>query len=138
MHLWTAMAESESDVRGAGRERLDPSTSLSGDLKESFYLALDGGQSYPGPLERGRGRERVAAFLGSCKRVVDTILVGFARALELEDAFFFAANHNGALDRLRLIHYPPAPVAVAGAEQDAGSGSIRAGSHSDYVSVVSQ
>ncbi|MCO5584469.1 hypothetical protein L7F22_038397 [Adiantum nelumboides] len=46
------------------------------------------------------------------------------------DSDHFASKHHAEDDRLRLIHYPPASVA------EGESGSIRAGSHSDYGSLT--
>lgn len=127
------------------QESLDPSSQSDGDLKESFYLAglarSEGGpaeaearyrpptQALPPTLIAHK--QAIAAFIEKCKGVCDTILAGFAEAIDLP-ARFFVDSHHGQHDRLRLIHYPPAPVSQA----SSSAASIRAGSHSDYGSCT--
>lgn len=130
------------------RESLDPNSKSDGDLKESFYLAdlarAKGGskeaqeqhrppaQHLPPTLEPHR--EEIANFIEKCKGVCDTVLSGFAEAIDLPSGYFLD-SHHGQHDRLRLIHYPPAPVSSDN-EQGSFSLSIRAGSHSDYGSCT--
>lgn len=126
------------------QERLDP-TRAGGDLKESFYLAglarTESGSSPAPPQYQPpsqilpptlqQHRESIATFIEKCKAICDTVLAGFAEAIDLPSRYF-ADSHHGQHDRLRLIHYPPAPVS-SGAS---ASTSIRAGSHSDYGSCT--
>lgn len=113
------------------RDRLDLSNSAAeqGDFKESFYIARlspEPRQTLPPALHAYH--DSLNRFFEACKRVCAILLRGFARALGLDDGFF-ASRHHAIEDRLRLIHYPPAPVAAI------DSTSIRAGAHSDYVRV---
>ncbi|KAJ1021150.1 hypothetical protein NDA16_003936 [Ustilago loliicola] len=130
------------------QESLDPNSKSDGDLKESFYLAglarAEGGskeaeaqhrppaQHLPFTLEQHR--EEIAGFIEKCKGVCDTVLSGFAEAIDLPSRYFLD-SHYGYYDRLRLIHYPPAPVSRNDGKESS-SLSIRAGSHSDYGSCT--
>ncbi|EST08208.1 Non-hem dioxygenase N-terminal domain protein [Kalmanozyma brasiliensis GHG001] len=126
------------------QERLDP-TQAGGDLKESFYLAglartASGSSPAPPqyqppsqllPPSLAEHESSIAAFIEKCKSICDTVLAGFAEAIDLPSRYF-VDSHHGQHDRLRLIHYPPAPVSTAAS----ASMSIRAGSHSDYGSCT--
>ncbi|CDU23590.1 related to oxidoreductase [Sporisorium scitamineum] len=126
-------------------ERLDTDSKAGGDLKESFYLAglarAEGGLSpaeerYRPPSQLlpptlSQHKHALATFIEKCKGVCDTVLAGFAEAIDLPSRYF-VDSHHGQHDRLRLIHYPPTPVS----SDDAATTSIRAGSHSDYGSCT--
>lgn len=130
------------------QERLDPKSKAEGDLKESFYLAglsrAEGGSStveeqYRPPSQTlpptlSQHREAIATFIEKCKGVCDTVLAGFAEAIDLPTRYF-ADSHHGQHDRLRLIHYPPTAVCDSSTDTSATT-SIRAGSHSDYGSCT--
>ncbi|CAD6914612.1 unnamed protein product [Tilletia laevis] len=120
------------------QERLDESRSTSaGDLKESFYLGdgLDPAgegkvqQLLPPTLERSR--TDLQALWQESRRVAIEVLNGFAKVIGIENDFF-TPHHTGGLDRLRLIHYPPAPSTLQQSEE----GDIRASQHSDYGSCT--
>lgn len=130
------------------QESLDPSSKSDGDLKESFYLArlarAEGGDlqaeeryrppAQPLPPTLSAHKEAISAFIEKCKDVCDTMLSGFAEAIDLPSSYF-TDSHHGQHDRLRLIHYPPTPVSQGNAPCSS-TGSIRAGSHSDYGSCT--
>ncbi|KAJ1023741.1 hypothetical protein NDA18_004724 [Ustilago nuda] len=130
------------------QESLDPNSMSDGDLKESFYLVglaraergskqveeQDRPPAQNLPPTLAARQEEIAGFIEKCKGLCDTVLSGFAEAIGLPSRYFLE-SHHGQHDRLRLIHYPPAPVSNSNGE--AGSNlSIRAGSHSDYGSCT--
>jgi len=124
---WTPIAQ----------ERLDESrVSSAGDLKESFYVGqgiIAGQDSQPLPPSLDASRSHLSELWQESRRVVLELLDGFASVLGVERGFF-TPDHTGGLDRLRLIHYPPAPLSATHAEDDEGD--IRASQHSDYGSCT--
>ncbi|KAE8230342.1 hypothetical protein CF326_g4661 [Tilletia indica] len=121
------------------QERLDESrTSSAGDLKESFYVG-DGivSQAGTGTTQQGlppsleRSRNDLEGLWQESRRVALEVLEGFAKAIGIQKGFF-TPHHTGGLDRLRLIHYPPAPATLKQTEE----GDIRASQHSDYGSCT--
>ncbi|KDN44723.1 Clavaminate synthase-like protein [Tilletiaria anomala UBC 951] len=113
-------------------EKLDPTKNTAGDLKESFYVKkfASGQPQQPLPSSLQSQADELGLFFESCRLVSLRVLEGFALALGLSHDYF-APHHHAELDRLRLIHYPPAPVTSPDS-----NGSIRAGSHSDYGSCT--
>ncbi|KAK0525308.1 hypothetical protein OC835_005452 [Tilletia horrida] len=117
------------------QERLDEGrTGSNGDLKESFYIGDgivsngDHHQTLPPSLEQAR--TQLEALWNEARRVVLQLLDGFASVVGVEPGFF-APHHTGGLDRLRMIHYPPAPATAQSEDGD-----IRASQHSDYGSCT--
>lgn len=136
------------------QESLDPTSTSDGDLKESFYLAglskaegcdatdskqVDEHHRPPRqqlPPSLLKHKETIASFIEKCKSICETVLTGFAQAIDLPPRFF-VDSHHGQHDRLRLIHYPPTPVVPSHrVQQNVSQTSIRAGSHSDYGSCT--
>ncbi|KAK0557174.1 hypothetical protein OC846_000624 [Tilletia horrida] len=117
------------------QETLDSQRFMSkGDFKESFYvgqgnLASDPLLPLPPTLEESK--ETLSALWKESERTALQVLEGFAKVLGLPNRFF-EPHHKGQLDRLRLIHYPPASVSSS----DDYDSDIRASEHSDFGSLT--
>lgn len=112
-------------------EKLDPTSSSKGDLKESFYIGpLDDEicnlNQWPSKELLPNWRPTMEAYYGKLMSAGKSVLSLIALALNLDDKFF---ENKGALDKpnafLRLIHYPGD---VSYCDEDI----LGASAHSDY------
>lgn len=111
---------------GVGKEGLDPSKPK--DQKESFTMRdvsrlSEQKELWPSDLYRQVSHD----FYNDCKRLAERLMSAVATALQLPSEFF-TGKHSGALQTLRLLHYPPTDV------QEAGQ--LGAGAHTDYGTLT--
>lgn len=111
---------------GLGTEALDPSKPK--DQKETFTMRdvsklYDRSELWPTPLYRQVCKD----FNDDCRRLANRLMSGFAMALDLPSDFF-THKHQGVLQTLRLLHYPPS--------DSQADGQLGAGAHTDYGTLT--
>lgn len=108
------------------KEALDPSKPA--DLKETFTMRnvmefAEDDSVWPSDAFR----EKSISLFSACQNCAQEIMRAFAIALKIEETFF-DDKHNGHLQTLRLLNYPPS--------QNSAPGQLGAGAHTDYGTLT--